>query len=99
MGTLVRPDGPVKIEGTRVLSPGVLVARLSGAATEEVAVVRKGDKHFFVAPQGLGGVREIKDADSLTHGLHSAVYELGLKTIRDRKKKKKTKVNTKEATR
>ena len=88
MGTLVRPDGPVRIEHTRVLSPEVLVARLAGASKEAVAVVREGGRHFFVAPKRLGGVMEIDGADSLMHGLHTAVEELGYTTLQNKKKPK-----------
>ena len=94
MGTLVRPDGPVKIERTRVLSPDVLVARLAGASNKAVAVVREGKRHFFVAPAELGGVIEVEHADSLMHGLHTAVDELGYTAMQNKKKPK-----AKEATR
>ena len=94
MGTLVRPDGPVKIERTRVLNPEVLLARLAGASNDAVAVVRHSGRHFFVAPGKLGGVTEIDGADSLMHGLHTAVDELGDTVMQNKKTSK-----VKEATR
>lgn len=51
------------------------MARLSGCVRAEVATVRHGNKFFFVAPERLGGTKEIP-ADSLTDCLHAAVYSL-----------------------
>lgn len=81
---LKRPVGPVKIRKTRLKGPDVLVAKLSGAARCEVAAIRHRGKYFFVAPERLGGTREVP-ADSLTDGLHAGVWNL----ICDFKKKTK----------
>lgn len=86
---MVRPGGAVKIEKTKMIDPNVLVAKLSGAATGSVAVVRKApDKYYLVAPKGLGGTRLVA-ADSLTDGLHQSVFELSEKAERLLKKKAK----------
>lgn len=66
--------GPVKIVKTEVRCPDVLVAKLSGAVRAEVAAVREGRKYYFVAPERMGGVREIP-ASSLTDCLHAWVWE------------------------
>lgn len=97
MGTLVRPDGPVKIECTKTLNGDVLIARLSGAVQGGVAVVKKGKEHYFVAPKSMGGTRKIEDADSLTHGLHEIVFELGMKAEKAQRAEKRKQKGTKEA--
>lgn len=75
----MRPVGAVKIEKTKMVDKDVLVAKLSGAAQGTVAVVRKGeDDYHLVAPKGLGGTRKVA-ADSLTDGLHQAVFEMSEK--------------------
>lgn len=75
---LVRPPGPVQIKSTEMKSPDVLVATLRGAVTCQVATVRVGEKYYFVGPESLGGRREVP-ADSLTDGLHAAIYEENIK--------------------
>jgi hypothetical protein len=52
-----------------------MVAQLAGASKASVAVVRKGRRHFVVAPESLGGNLEVP-ADSLTDALHFAVGEM-----------------------
>lgn len=86
MNGLVRPVGPAKIVRTEVRAPDVLVARLSGAVRAEVATVRCGQKYFFWAPPRLGGIREVP-ADSLTDGLHEAIWNMN-KKLSSRNKKK-----------
>ncbi len=90
---MVRPVGAVKIEKTKMIDKNVLVAKLSGAVEGTVAVVRKGeDKFHLVAPASLGGTRRVA-ADSLTDGLHQAVYLMGEKAekrqAKERRKKNK----------
>jgi hypothetical protein len=85
MNGLVRPVGPAKIVRTEVRAPDVLVARLSGAVRAEVATVKCGQKYYFWAPPRLGGIQEIA-ADSLTDGLHAAVWNMNEK-LSSRKKK------------
>lgn len=81
-GGLTRPEGPVKIESTRLLhsNPGkdadILVARLSGAVNAEVRVVKTNGKYFFDAPKSLGG-RQAVPADSLTDAVNYKAWELG----------------------
>ncbi len=88
---MVRPVGAVKIEKTKMVNKDVLVAKLSGAVEGTVAVVRKGEDNFhLVAPQGLGGTRRVA-ADSLTDGLHQAVYEMEEKAGKRQAKEKKKK--------
>ena len=85
----MRPVGAVKIEKTKMVDPNVLVAKLSGAAQGTVAVVRKGeDDYHLVAPQNLGGSRKVA-ADSLTDGLHQAVFDLSEKAEQRQKKEEK----------
>lgn len=83
---LVRPAGPVKIKKTEMRGEDVLLATLGGAAHGQVAVVRAGDKYVFVGPENLGGRREVP-ADSLTDGLHAAIYEENLKRSMPKAKK------------
>jgi len=91
MAGLVRPDGPVRIEKTKVLSKDVLVAKLSGSVQGTVAVVRKGEDYYFALPKGLGGVARKVPADSLTDCLHQAVSEMDEKNVKALKKKAKEK--------
>jgi hypothetical protein len=85
--SLVRPEGPIKITKTEVLSskpgkdPDVLVARLSGAVSAKVAIVRDGNKFFFKGPKELGGTVAVP-ADSLTDCLNYKVWEQGEKIAR-----------------
>lgn len=72
---LVRPEGPIQISKTDMKSSDVLVASLSGAVKAQVAAVRSKGKYYVVAPEKLGGVREVP-ADSLTDGLHAAVWSM-----------------------
>jgi hypothetical protein len=52
------------------------VAKLSGPSNGTIAIVRDAkDKYHVVAPKELGGTRAVP-ADSLTDGLHQAVYEM-----------------------
>ncbi len=91
MSGLVRPVGAVKIEKTKMVDKNVLVAKLSGAVEGTVAVVRKGeDKFHLVAPASLGGTRRVA-ADSLTDGLHQAVYLMGEKAEKRQTKGRKKK--------
>lgn len=89
---LVRPNGAVKIRCTEVRTPDVLVAKLSGAVRGEVVTVRCGERYFYVAPEKAGGgkdgIREVP-ADSLTDGLHSAIYDLNEEKKRQRRRSKK----------
>jgi hypothetical protein len=91
-GSLARPDGPIKIEQTRVYSskPGkpadVMVARLSGAVNAEVAVVKEGNKFFVKGPKELGGTVRVP-ADSLTDCLNYHVWEQGEKIARKKGQK------------
>ncbi len=71
---LMRPNGLIKVKKTRV-DGDVMFARLAGAVNAGVAAVRSRGKYFFVAPERLGGVREI-GADSLTNALHFGVYDM-----------------------
>ncbi len=87
----MRPEGPVRIEKTKVLSRDVLVAKLSGAAEGTVAVVQRGGDFYFARPDSLGGKVEKVPADSLTDCLHQAVYEMCEKF-----EKKNGKKNSKE---
>lgn len=87
MNGLVRPVGPAKIVRTEVRM-GVLVARLSGAVRAEVATVKCGQRYFFWAPPRLGGIKEVP-ADSLTDGLHAAVWNMNKKLLSSHKNKKK----------
>lgn len=77
MSGLARPSGAVKIEKTRMITKDILGAKLSGASGDvTIAVVRRGpDDYHVVAPKGLGGTRKVA-ADSLTDGLHQAVFEI-----------------------
>ncbi len=78
-GSLVRPEGPVKIEKTELRSsgngknPDIMVARLSGAVNAKVAVIKEGNKYFFKGPDGISKV----PADSLTDCLNYKVWEIG----------------------
>lgn len=72
---LTRPKGPVEITKTRVVTPDVMVAKLSGAVRAEVGVVREGEDFYFVAPKELGGTRKVP-ADSMTDCLHASVRAL-----------------------
>lgn len=85
MNGLMRPVGPVRIKGSAVKAPDVLVARLGGAVRAEVAVVKNDDDFYFVAPKRLGGIQKIP-ADSLTDCLNYSVWELNDK-VRKRSKK------------
>jgi len=85
LGGLTRPVGPVKIRKTEVKTPDVLVAKLSGAVRAEVATVQHRGRFFVVAPERLGGVREIP-ADNLTDCLHAAVWQMN-KSGKGRKRK------------
>lgn len=85
---LVRPPGAVKIEQTRIKSPDVLVAKLSGAVNGNAAVVKHKGAFYFVPPKKDGkldpkAAKKIP-ADHLTDGLHAAVMELNI--LRDMKK-------------
>lgn len=82
---LIRPEGPIKIKKTRVLSPDVLVARLGGAVRAEVAVVQVKKKFYLKAPEKLGGVKEIP-ADHLTDGVNFAVWEMNEALKKSKKK-------------
>ncbi len=79
-GSLVRPEGPVKIEKTELKSsgksdkPDIMVAKLSGAVNARVAVIKEGNKYFF--KDGLGGISKVP-ADSLTDCLNYKVWEIG----------------------
>ncbi len=91
MSGLVRPVGAVKIEKTKMVDKNVLVAKLSGAVQGTVAVVRKGEDNFhLVAPASSGGTRRVA-ADSLTDGLHQAVYLMGEKAEKRQAKERKKK--------
>lgn len=93
MGGLARPRGAVNIEKTKMVSPDILAAKLSGASGDRsIAVVRRGpDNYHVVAPKDLGGTRKVS-ADSLTDGLHQAVFEMSEaadeKSAADKKEKK-----------
>ena len=52
-----------------------MVARLSGASRASIVVVKKGNRHFVIAPEKLGGNLEVP-ADSLTDALHFSVGEM-----------------------
>lgn len=72
---LVRPEGPIQITKTEMKSCDVLTASLSGAIKAKVAAVKSNGKYYVVAPEKFGGVREVP-ADSLTDGLHAAVWSM-----------------------
>lgn len=75
---LIRPTGgPIKIKSTRVKSPDVLVARLSGSVNAKVAVVRIGRKFYFKGPKVMGGICEVP-AGYLTDALNYKVWESNL---------------------
>jgi hypothetical protein len=78
----------VKIKKTRLESKDVLRVQLAGAVRADVTAVRKGRKFFFVAPERLGGTREVP-ADSLTDCANYSVWEMGKKLSAARSKKKK----------
>lgn len=73
---LVRPKGPIEITKTEMKSSDVLVANLSGPVKAKVASIRSNGKYYVVAPESLGGTREVP-ADSLTDSLHAAVWSMG----------------------
>jgi hypothetical protein len=56
-------------------SSDVLTASLTGAIHAKVAAVKSNGKYYVVAPEKFGGVREVP-ADSLTDGLHAAVWSM-----------------------
>ena len=85
---LTRPQGPIRIEKTRVMTPEVMTAKLSGAVKVEVGVVKLGEDFYFVAPKGLGGTRMVP-ADSMTDCLHASVRELGKKFAKKKPSVKK----------
>jgi hypothetical protein len=85
---LTRPKGPIQIEKTRVVTPDVMVAKLSGAVKAHVGVVREGEDFYFVAPKGLGGTRMVP-ADSMTDCLHASVRELQKKYAKRKSSSKK----------
>ncbi len=88
---MARPVGAVKIEKTKMVDKDGLVAKLSGAAQGTVAVVRKSkDNYHLVAPKGLGGTRKVA-ADSLTDGLHQAVFEMSEKAEKAERRQNKKK--------
>jgi hypothetical protein len=79
MAGLVRPDGPVRIEKTKVISKDVLVAKLSGSLDATVGIAKRGEDFYVALPPSMGGgVRKIA-ADSLTDCLHQAVHEMNEK--------------------
>src|SRR3990170_7667678 len=88
MAGLVRPSGPVRIEKTKVISPDVLMAKLSGALDFTISIVRRGEDFYVALPPSMGGgVRRVK-ADSLTDGLHQTVHEMNGKIKKSEKKSK-----------
>ena len=94
MAGLVRPSGPVRIEKTKVISPDVLMAKLSGALDVTISIVSRGEDFYIALPPSMGGgVRRVK-ADSLTDGLHQTVHEMNGKIEKSEKKvpKEKAKV-------
>ena len=73
---LTRPvEGPIKIKETRVPSPDVLVAKLSGSVNAQVAIVKHQGKFYFKGPEKLGGLCEVP-ADYLTDAINYKVWEL-----------------------
>lgn len=84
---LMRPTGPIKIKKTRILSPDVMVARLSGKVNTQVAVVKHRGKFYFDAPKELGGMTVVP-ADYLTDAVNYRVWELNEKMKRQARKKK-----------
>lgn len=69
---LVRPtNGPVRIQETDMMSRDVLRAKLSGPGGGVAAIVREKNKFYYVSP-----TKEVKEvpADTLTDGLHAAVW-------------------------
>lgn len=93
MAGLVRPDGPVRIENTKVISPDVLMAKLSGRVNATISIVKRGEEFYVALPPSMGGgVRHVR-ADSLTDGLHQTVHEMNEKFEKSEKAPvKKTKV-------
>lgn len=81
-GGLTRPAGPVKIESTRLIhsdptkDPDILVAKLSGAVSGEVRIIKAAGKYVYDAPEALGGRKRVP-ADSLTDAVNYKVWELG----------------------
>lgn len=74
---LIRPtNGPLKITKTDMKSDDVLVANIGGAVKTKIATIRDRGKYYVVAPEKLGGIREVP-ADSLTDCLHASVWSLG----------------------
>jgi hypothetical protein len=65
--------GPVKIKKSDLKTSDVLVARLSGAVSGQVATVRDGKKYYFVTSDGKA--KEVP-ADSHTDCLNYAVWEM-----------------------
>lgn len=79
MGALMRPQGPIGVKKTQMLSPDVLEAQLKGKSKAVVRAVRV-DKETYVAdfPQELGGRVKVP-ADSLMNCLHARIHELNHK--------------------
>lgn len=79
LGALMRPEGPIGVKKTTMLSPDVLEAQLKGESTAVVRAVRV-DKETYVfdAPKELGGRVKVP-ADSLTDCLHYRIHELNRK--------------------
>lgn len=73
----MRPDGPLKIRKTKVLTKDVMVAKLGGSTQATVAAVRHKGKFHFVAPKELGGVVQDVPADTLTDCMNWSVTVLG----------------------
>jgi hypothetical protein len=84
---LVRPKGPIQIKSTKILSPDVMVARLSGPTPATISVVKLKNRFYVKAPEKLGGTCEVP-ADHLTDAVNYRVFELNneLKKKKSRKK-------------
>lgn len=72
---LIRPKGPIQIKETRIVSPDVMVGKISGKVSGKVAVVKVKNKFYFKGPKALGGICEVP-ADHLTDAMNYKVWEL-----------------------
>ncbi len=86
----MRPDGPLKIRKTKMLTKDVMVAKLCGASEVTVAAVRHKGKFHFVAPESLGGPVQDVPADTLTDCMNWSVTVLG-EELKERNKKTRRK--------
>lgn len=75
----------MKIKKSDLRTPDLLVARLSGARSGQVATVKLGNKFYFVTDDGKA--REVP-ADSHTDCLNYSVWEINREIRKSRKNRK-----------